>query len=858
MLMGTFVEGGGPPTWDPQVQSQIVLTQPGIGTVYLKWPSANNNMFQMLGYQLYVNLMTNTGPSSNAPPVLDSRGFPEVREYMQTGLIPGEDYNFTLVAWNQDPLSLNIFSSSPTTRKVKVDALTSQDPSDLSTEVASISSSNSLVAGVYSRIAFRGIHPDSGLYMIVGSVCERSQDNPTCVEGRNYVVSFRPICVLDSTSTDCISPRENSGAQFLSRRPTLNWLNDYPSVSGYTVPVPVQSGMGLPSRYSAINPDNLGNYTLEFAPPVAGSYSMLIEGIVPGKVTVMYWENEKFYGAPAHIENLPSIDFDWTNNTIVQFTSDSVSVRVTAYLQPTTDQTYELQCFADTFCDVWIDDQPVLETINAATATCSTGCVIPSEFELKRSQLYAVRLEYVTRVGVSFLQLAWRVAGSVSSFEPIPSNVWVSRAFATNTPYVISVKSGRLSGKYSMMMLDNENFLEQGIGSAVANRPRKVWIQVKDESNSPCTYYDQWASIYLRVDPVNVDFLSPRNSLIIPATYSSGCLYTATVTFPVPGDYKVSAFVNDEMVSNSPMSTTVVVDATQIDLKQSVIHGVTPVSPIETETAFSVSFRLVTNEGLDIPSVDPDWGADVTGVLERQSGISACYPRRNWDWLIDCFDDQSFTYLDDSMLLDSSGSNFPYFATLSSWDLSSVDGQSFLTVNATTPVYTGQYILTVRFGGVVVTGDPVELEVVSKSTATVSPAMSLVMPLIPDSGTVEILDDTEVILRVLPRDGRGNPLIDRGSETVQVTLTPSSAGTVPSSFACAYVIDKYYECATKPSFTGVTAITVSVNGQTVSLVSGGPPNGDTCKRDSICGSSECPCRQSRLPFSMSINVLESD
>jgi len=869
-LMGTLVDGGGPPTWDPQVQSQIQLTQPGVGSVYLKWPSANNNMFQMLGYQLYVGLMSD--PTSGVV-VLDSRGYPEVREYMQTGLVPGQSYNFTLIAWNQDPVSLNTYGSSPTTRQVNVNLLKSEDPTNLEAVVSAISSSGTLVAGRYSRISFQGIQPDSGLNMILGSVCVKTDQTASCVPGRNYVASFHPICVLDSTSTECIDPRENSLAEFLLGRPTRNWLNDYPSPNSYTVPVPVYSGTGLPQRYPGINEANTGLYTLDFAPPVAGTYSMLIEGTVPGKVTVMYWENENFSGSPANIDKFDSIDFDWSNNTIVQFTSDSVSVRVGAYLQPETDGTFQLQCIADTFCDVWVDDEPVLETVSAGTTTCETGCTINKEFEFLRSKLYAVRVEYVTKIGVSFLQLAWRdvASGPTATFNPIPSNVWVGRAFTSNTPYVISVASGRLSGKYSSIEVNNANFLREGFDSAIVNRPVTVYIHVKDETNSPCTFQDPWSSVYVTVEPVNVGIQSRWNMVQIPAQFLSGsnpsCVYTATVSYPAPGVYEVKGYVNGEMVSNSPLVTAVSLDVTQISMVDSVLVEIVPPAPIETDTAFSVKFRLANENGLDIPSVSPDWGAEILGMFEKRKnyvpGETDCSSRIDWNWSIECFLDPSdtshaFAYVDDSILIGGSVSSPPSFTTITSWDLTSVGGQSFLTVHATTPAFSGAFEFSVRFDGALVTGNPVNVIVVGKSSATVDASVSLVMLMSPEPDTQEIFENSDILLRVLLRDSLGNPLTDRGSESVQLILTPDAPGSSTTTVTCSYVTGKYYDCAARPLFTGNTLVRVSVNGLTPSVVTGTPPVGLACKSASTCGFSDCPCTVFREPFSINLNVLSSD
>lgn len=857
-LIGTLVDGGGPPTWDPQVQSQIVLTQPGVGSVYLKWPSANNNLYQMLGYQLYIGLMSD--PTSGVV-VLDSRGFPEVREFIQTGLTPGQQYNFSLVAWNQDPVSLNNYSSSPTTRQVNVNQLKSTDPTNLESVVAGVVAS--LIAGQYSRIAFQGIQPDSGLDMRVGSVCS-PLDDVTCVPGRNYVASFRPICVLDSTSTECIDPRENSRVKYLMGRPTPNWLDDYPSPNQYTVPIPVYSGgLNLFDRYPGINENNLGFYTLDFAPPVAGTYSMLVESIVPGKVTVMYWENEKFAGSPANIDNQPIIDFDWQNTTIVQFTSDSVSIRVVAYLMPESDGVFHLKCTSDTFCDVWVDDVPVLETIQAGTVMCNTGCLVAQEFQFRRSQLYAIRVEYVTEIGESYLQLAWKEVGSVGDFDPIPSSVWVSRAFASNTPYTISVTSGRLSGKYSTIEVDKVNFLD---GFAIVNRPVVVFIHVKDETNSPCTFSDPWASVYITVEPVLVDVSSPGNTMLIPGEYISGsnseCVYISTVIYPVPGEYQIRGYVNDEMISNSPLVTVATLDATQISAIDCVFKSISPIDPIETETSFSVQFRLLNQDGFDIPIVSPDWGAQVSGIFRRRTDFinsPNCGSRIEHNWLINCFPQSDgtygFSYVDDSML---DVSNFPYFATISSWELSSLNGQSFLTVHSTTTAFAGNYTYSVLFNGMMVSGSPADITVVPKSTNAVDPAMSVVMLLLPDLTTTEIFEDTEIVLRVLLRDQFGNPLTDRSSESVELIFAPETPGTTTSTFACTYVFGQYYDCAGRPSVLGPNSVTVTVNGLSAPITSGGPPVEAACKTAATCGFSDCSCAQFRSPFSLNLEVIASD
>jgi hypothetical protein len=653
--------------------------------------------------------------------------------------------------------------------------------------------------------------------------------------------------VIDNTNTDCIPPLQNEDVgnwiwESASTGESTGWISrpEYSTVSS-----------SLPLVFDAIDQNNDAQYSLEFVPPVAGEYSMIVQGSIPGELTGVYWENDRFQGSPANVQYEPNpINFNWGSRVLVTYTSEKVSARFVGYLRIDTDGEFEIACFADAYCDVWIDNVRYLNTIGPRTTNCANGCSA-GVIKFEKSRLYAIRVDYVTLVGNSFLSLKWRV--STGPFAPIPHSNYIRPGYLVGNPYVVNVKSGRLRGKYSDMFLAEPDRVLGTVG-----KPFNVYIHVKDETNSFCTWDDSGADVVVKLVPASVN-VNIGGSPSFLAKYIGGpkCIYSVSVIPVSSGWYELHAFVNGEEVNNSPIRQQVTGADSLIDPANCEFDSLQSPSSFTTQTSYTVTFILRNVAGLDIEQYD--WtGIQVRGRLERSktsTTTSPCSSRNDYSWTINCFPDATdgsylFSYVDD-ILLDGSEVNF---AQLDSFNVYSMESKTYLEASFTTTVFAGPHSLYVWIGDGLLTGSPVELLVGPSVSASVSPTMSLVQ--IPPGMTQNYFEDADITARVLLRDVYGNPLPSKSSETVNMIISPQMS-SITSVFPCRYVTEKYYECVGWTSTPGINVLTMTVNGQSPSVMTGGPPEIDGCYSASTCGAIECPCMQSRKTFSVIFNALTS-
>jgi hypothetical protein len=341
------------------------------------------------------------------------------------------------------------------------------------------------------------------------------------------------------------------------------------------------------------------------------------------------------------------------------------------------------------------------------------------------------------------------------------------------------------------------------------------------------------------------------------ATYvgTSECLYSVSVMPMSAGQYELRGLVNGEEVSNSPILQRISGENAAVDPLKTEFGQTTAL--FTTGNSYMVSFVLKDVAGSDIPSFDGT-GLTVRGRLERAKTFVSnspflCSGREDYSWTIGCFPDQvdgsfGFSYVDDI----SVGNAEKTFSDLSAFEFDSTGGRSVLEVTFDTTVYGGMHSLSVWIGDSLLTGSPVDILVRPSSSATVSPQMSLVQ--IAPGATDNYFEDTDILARVLLRDAHGNPLPNVAGAVVIMVITPQPSST-PFTFPCTYVTGKYYECLGWTSTPGTNVLTITVNGVSPSVTSGGPPEVDGCYATSTCGTPECPCMQRRDPFSVTFNVL---
>jgi hypothetical protein len=347
--------------------------------------------------------------------------------------------------------------------------------------------------------------------------------------------------------------------------------------------------------------------------------------------------------------------------------------------------------------------------------------------------------------------------------------------------------------------------------------------------------------------------------------YVSNCMFSATLLHRTEGTYRISGWVNGEPAGNSPIIQTATRGGSAIiSAEQSVLEF--PLGDQSTWNTFAIIFRLKDAEGRDIANA-ADIGPElrVSGRLERkrdpgQATASTCAPEPEYGWTVRCFynagsNEHEFSYTDDSLVTDGTPShNFPYFSFLSGWQVQQTAGGSLLIAEFTAPAFAGLYTASVRIGDTLVSGAPVDVNVVrSGAGGGVSPSMSLVQ-LLSTTTSGDYFAETDIIVRVLLRDEYRNPM-PGASASVAMVVTPTLDWALPTEFSCDWIDQKYYECIGQATTLGPTVVSVNVDGSPASVVRGEPPDGEACRFATACGLPDCPCNQSREQFELQLNVL---
>ena len=801
------VNAAGPPTWPDG--SLVELEQLGIGTVLITWPVAENNVYQLIGYQVLVAEATGELPSYVE--IFDGRGFPSVREFLHDAFTSGLSYYVSVKAWNKDLLEVE-YESELLTRTYTVSAPVGLDPTVLAT------SDYSYVSGVSSELSFQGKHPLSSLDQTIGSVCT-VEDDPTCIAGRTFVAYIDNLCQLNSFEFECTSIFP----------PTTGWgANPWLTTRSET--------------FGAEDLTNTGSYQIDITPTKAGQFALMVQAITPSSVLGVYWDNEEFFGDPVQISTDASIDFDWGTDAITLWSSEFVSVRWLGYIQPEANGNYELQCVANDYCSVWIDDVQYLSSVEEETV-CSGGCSVGTTFTFNANQYHRLRVDYVSITGESFVHLKWKEPVLFpTNFVAVPSVAFRRGAFITGSPFALTVAPGAMVGSTSFIYGSDE-----ATNSPFVGKPYQLFVQVNDASGNAC-------SSFSLADAVRVTFTQDATSFTaIGASLDpevADCVYVVSFTHELTGAFTVAATVNTLAVGNTPFVQTV--RSGPPDAVRCVLEDA---GPLEVGVAgFDVTIRLQDVYGNDVDS-DFDFDsltiqasfARSTSVIT--SSLEGCGTRSDFNWIVSCWGSE-FRYLDDAQI--TAQSFVPFSSLTDSVTFESDLSGSFLVISTVASAYAGDHDLLVTFGeDTPVTGEPIVLTLAT-STSVVDPGMCLVQFEL-DSVDDAIAGESDFAALVLIRDRAGNVLSDRDSELVELVVTLVDSDDDETRFPCTYVTNKYYSCAGYPVSEGVTEVSVEVRSERASVVTGTAPS-EACQSVAKCGTTACPCSMQREPAVVTVTV----
>lgn len=838
---------GGPPTWDTDNGAAVSVTANGIGNAYVKWPNADNNVFALVGYQLYMQLS-----DKSEPPVqlLDGIGYPGVREYLAVGLTPGTAYDFNVFAWNMDPNTFIMYQSVALSRTYIAVVPIGLDPTVIT---PSLETAYTWLAGESQRVAYIGTQPASGLPQTIGPICDINMD-VSCVPGRTYVMYFSDICALDITLARCEPAYEGEVAGPLWKRPITNMPASFTTFSAYD---------------EALND---GQYYLDVIPPVAGTYNLMVDAMRPGGLLGISWINEKFQGNPADIAIFSNVSMSWGSSAVVIWATEFVSLRWIGYLKPQSDGRYELRCVAQDYCAVKVNGVTYLDSIASGTL-CTTGCAVGAGFELKRSSFYKIQVDFSSSSGTAFIDLQWKNGVQYPTFTSISSDMYWTSGFIQDTPLVVTVEANPLlDPEWSFLFYQPEMN-----GVASVGLPFPVYMQGLDRSGSKCTVSSGENEIIVGIE----NWAAPGDITYYELTFLENCVYVVTVTITQPGEYLVHGWVNGHEVSGSPLIFQAVSFAgdttTRINPMLSIAsHD----DPVKCGDLFTVTVLLKDPYGNDIGewNTGNNLPVQISEIFFQPVAFgtatvvaptaTTCGSRSNTDWTITCFvgTDLVFRFVDDSLLDDFFGvppsTRSPIAptstgVTVTPPSVPGTSGQVSLWFEIQAPVIAGVFDLTIAFDDALLSGAVIPVNVIPKGAldvgaTAVEPTMCLAHLVSPTSTDNDVhVEETDINLLVLIRDGFGNILFDRNTETVQLVVTGPNTVT---SYTCDYQVGRLYSCLGWAVEAGTNTITATVNGVAVSTTSGGRPQPDECLYIHKY-SQKCPCMQQRQLFSINIDVL---
>ena len=787
----------GPPTWPDG--AVMAITPMGLGNLLLSWPVAENNVYELIGYNVYMA----ASQSAEAPLDLlyNGTGIVTVRQYMVTDLVPGEVYSFYIEALNTDPTYTFVLKSSFLFRTYSLASPIGLDPTVLD------STTFSITAGATVTLDIHGRQPSTGNLQDIGPICLVTE-KASCVPGRTFVAFIQPPCELADLDSTCKTL--NEGGLFNSE--------SLPFVSDYYGPLSV-----------AYDENNVGQYKVEITGERSGTLSLGLHAITPNQLLGLYWGNPNFLGEPADTRTDASIDFNWAAGAIVAWVSEFVSVRWMGYLKPESSGEYLFSCVANTYCDVWVDN---VVLIASNQTSCVNGCNSSFPLSLKRAHYYRLRVDYVTTTGNSFISFQWQESMNqlYPTFTPIPSSVFQRGSYVAQSPLTVIVSPGRVVAATSFVYGSDE-----ALYTPFAGKVYTLFVQVKDEYGNPCSQYNATDTITLSDGMFSL--------IATPYNFSqSDCVYSTSVTYITVGPRELEVRVNGEPVSNSPVHVDVISGIfSPLTTQYPDPSLLTPIAgdpfnvTIYPRDAFGNVIPNLSTAGGDVWRIrfEKDWS-----VLET----SNCGSRSNVTWKIFCWLND-FVYVDDSLLIAQTYS--PFYCSDSNYTVNS-DGT--VTLFGIVSFYQGPHILSVQVGDTLLSGSPLSLNVSAMGTVLeVDPALCLVQFKEPPSPV--IVYETDVAALVLIRDKAGNVLYNR--DDVDVKMVFDSGHTTD----CTYVPNRYYECNSYANTEGLNVVSVKVNGEVASVTAGVPPSPDACLEVPFCGSPACPCNQQRLPAVRALDVI---
>jgi hypothetical protein len=794
----------GPPTWADG--SVLTITPMGLGNLLLSWPVAENNVYELIGYKvLYSDSATDTVLSVPRL-IFDGTNYVAIRQFLVTGLTPGNGYSFYIQAMNIDPSGTAVYTSASLFRSYTLASAIGLDPTTLDSTWINVTAGETFVLPIYGR------QPSTGNLQDVGPICLVTQQ-ASCVPGRTFVAFIQPVCELVQLGSLCRTVTEGSSVGFNAA--TL------PFTSEYVGPTSV-----------AFDENNVGQYKVELTGERAGIFSLGLHAVTPNQLLALYWNNPSFSGDPFDTKTDAMIDFHWSSGAITAWASEYVSVRWLGYIKPESSGDFDFTCIANTYCDVWIDDEHFIDSQSSA---CIDGCYGLRTLSLRRSHFYKLRVDYVTTTGDSYVSLQWKgtLNGLYPSFTPIPSNVFQRSAYVAQSPLKITVAPGRISGSKSYIYGS-----EEALFSPLVGKRYTLFIQANDEYGNACSLFNVNDVVKINATGVNEFSLiaSPYNSSV------KDCVYAVQLTYTVPGNVRLSGSVNGEPFSNSPVE--VEVSPGTIDpLFTSTDLLILRPSELLVHTPFDVS--IVPTDSFGNRITGPMQAGDVRWKLERDplaffSSNDGCGSRNPTSWTVYCWNGE-FTFVDDSLLVAQS---FPPF--LSGKDFISLSNGTIQLVNLSSSSV-GPHLLSVFIGDTMVSQNAFSFTQ-SLGISAANASMSLVQwANFPDTVTQY---ETDISALVLIRDQAGNILPNISDADVRI-----SVGTRVVS--CTYIPAKYYKCDSYADSTGLVQVNVTVNGALASVTTGTAPSVDACTNLPFCGSKACPCSQYRSSAVRTVQVISA-
>ena len=800
----------GPPTWPDG--SVLTITAMGLGSVLLTWPVAENNVYELIGYKVYMTDSAVETAATSMLAIFDGVGNVAIRQFLVTGLVPGNGYSFYIEALNTDPTYTVVLSSSFLFRSYTLATPIGLDPTTLG------GSSISLTAGSVYSLAIAGKQPNTGNLQDIGPICLVTE-RASCVPGRTFVAFIEPVCEMTNLNAQC-KPVNEASARFNS--------SALPYTQHFYGPLSV-----------AYDENNVGQYTVELNPQLAGSLSLGLQAVTPNQLLGLYWSNPSFLGEPADTRADSMIDFHWGEGSIVAWVSEYVSVRWLGFIKPESSGTYYLSCLANTYCDVWINDQHVIASSESQIA-CTNGCNATSPLELHRSHYYKLRVDYVTNLGDSFVSLRWKdTSGLFPAYTAIPSQSLQRGAYVAQAPVRITVNPGKMRGSKSLVY-----GTEEAMFSPQAGKRYTLFVQLKDEFGNACTSYNSADELFVPV--------SGNNSFSLRATpYNESmldCVYAVQLTYKSVGSTVLTVSLNGEPVSNSPILQTV--SPGVVSPLASTLADVTySVSQFAVNSTFNVSITLRDVFGNANPELPANTA--VRYRLSRDGPAVGCGNRSEVTWKVYCWTNE-FTYMDDSLVIAQT-----YRPFTASRDNVSIASNGTLTISGLRSYYTGRHSLAVYIGDTLVTGGLIPIDFIASADQAVNASMSLVQFVSPSMDMSQVtLVDTDVSARVLLRDSAGNALTDRSNVDVRLAMNYTGVNMY-KEFNCEYVSNKYYQCIGFADQASAVNVSVLVNGTVASMASGTAPPTEACARLPFCGTSACPCAQRLIPATRSLDVLSA-